>query len=175
MHRQQLAEKRQAEARISQMIASLERKRQQVQETLVAPETPFSELQGRMLWPVQGKVVARFGRYKHPKLKTVTENIGIDIEAKLGSPVRVVAGGRVTVITWQRGRGNIVIVKHYGGYYTVYTHLKEIHVDLDQDVEMGQVIGTVGESGSLDGPRLHFEVYKGTEVLDPERWLAVRS
>jgi len=100
------------------------------------------------------------------------ENIGIEIEAPEGSPVQVVASGKITKITWQRGRGNIVIVSHYGGYYTVYTHLEEILVDLLEDVEPGQVIGSVGESGSLKGPVLHFEVWKGTTKLNPENWLA---
>ncbi len=175
LFRQQLAEKKRAQAEISRLIASLERERLRKSQPLGAPDTAFDALQGRMMWPVQGRIVSRFGRFKHPELKTVTENIGIDIEAPAGTPVKVVASGRVTVITWQRGRGNIVIVKHYGGYYTVYTHLKEILVNEAQDVQMGEVIGTVGESGSLEGPRLHFEVYRGTEVLNPERWLAVRT
>jgi murein DD-endopeptidase MepM/ murein hydrolase activator NlpD len=128
-----------------------------------------------MLWPVAGKIIARFGQYRHPELKTVTENIGIDIQAGAGNPVKVVASGRVTVITWQRGRGNIVIVSHYGGYYTVYTHLQEIQVDLQEEVSMGQVIGTVGESGSLKGPMLHFEIWRGEEKLDPEVWLGKQT
>lgn len=173
LFRQQLAEKRQAEAEITRLILKLEKA--PMDAPLAIPETPFADLQGRMIWPAKGKVVAKFGKYKHPDLKTVTENIGIDIQAKLGSPVQVVASGRVTVITWQRGRGSIIIVKHYGGYYTVYTHLKEILVNESQDVQMGQVIGTVGESGSLEGPRLHFEVYKGSGVQNPEHWLAVQS
>ena len=136
------------------------------------PGTLFSELRGGMIWPTEGRIVTRFGKVKHPELKTITENIGIEIEAPEGSPVQVVASGKITKITWQRGRGNIVIVSHYGGYYTVYTHLEEILVDLLEDVEPGQVIGSVGESGSLKGPVLHFEVWKGTTKLNPENWLA---
>ena len=134
--------------------------------------TLFSELRGGMIWPTEGQIVTRFGRVKHPELKTVTENIGVEIKAPEGSPVQVVAGGKITKITWQRGRGNIVIVSHYGGYYTVYTHLGEILVDLLETVESGQVIGSVGESGSLKGSILHFEVWKGTTKLNPENWLA---
>ncbi len=173
LYRQELAEKRQAEVQITRLILRLEKAPED--EPLIAPETLFADLQGRMIWPTHGKIVAKFGRYKHPELKTVTENIGIDIRADQGSPVRAVASGRVTVITWQRGRGNIVIVKHYGGYYTVYAHLKEILVTEAQEIQRGQVIGSVGESGSISGPLLHFEIWQGTEKLNPEKWLAVQS
>ncbi|MFQ6113245.1 MAG: murein hydrolase activator EnvC family protein [bacterium] len=168
--RRQLAEKERAAAEIRRLILQLE---QTPSETpLLRPSTPFAELQGQMIWPTQGEIIAKFGKYTHPVLKTVTENIGIDIQAPAGSAVRVVASGRVTAITWQRGRGNIVIVSHYGGYYTVYTHLEEIRVNFLEEVEMGQIIGTVGESGSVKGPLLHFEVWKGTQKLDPMVWLS---
>jgi septal ring factor EnvC (AmiA/AmiB activator) len=172
--RQQLADKQRAAAEIRNLILQLEAS-QKKEAPLLAPSTPFVSLQGRMLWPAEGKIIARFGKYQHPELKTVTENIGIDIQANAGSAVQAVASGRVTVITWQRGRGNIVIVSHYGGYYTVYTHLEEIQVNLQDEVEMGQVIGTVGESGSLKGPVLHFEIWQGTQKLDPEEWLGKQS
>jgi len=171
--KRQLAEKENAAAEIKRLIVNMERDSARV--PMLKPETPFSELKGRMLWPTRGKVVARFGRYRHPQLKTITENIGIDIQAPAGKPVQVVASGKVTAITWQSGRGNILIVSHYGGYYSVYTHLQEIDVTLMEEVEMGQVLGTVGESGSVNGPLLHFEIWQGTDKLNPERWLAKGS
>lgn len=167
--RQQLAQKEQAAEEIRNMIVRLEREPQQ--KPMLPPETLFADLKGRMIWPTEGEIVTRFGRVKHPDLRTVTENIGIEIKAPLGNPVQVVASGKVTTITWQRGRGNIVIVNHYGGYYTVYTHLEQILVNLGEEVEMGQMIGTVGESGSISGPILHFEIWQGTEKLNPEQWL----
>lgn len=168
--RQQLAEKEKAAAEIRKIILRLESEPRKA--PLPKPETLFADLRGRMLWPVQGKIVSRFGKVKHPELKTVTENIGIEIKAPLGNPVQAVAGGKVTAITWQRGSGNIVIISHYGGFYTVYTHLQEIFVDELDDIQMGQIIGSVGESGSTKGPILHFEIWKGSEKLNPEDWLA---
>jgi len=168
--RQRLIEKENAAKEITSLIARLERAPKQT--PLPKPGTLFSKLRGLMIWPTEGRIVTRFGKVKHPELKTFTENIGIEIKAPEGNPVQVVAKGKITTITWQRGRGNIVIVSHYGGYYTVYTHLGEILVDLLDDVEPGQVIGNVGESGSLKGPILHFEVWKGTTKLNPENWLA---
>ena len=78
----------------------------------------------------------------------------------------------MTAITWQRGRGNIVIVNHFGGYYSVYTHLSKIFIDIDEPVITGQVIGEVGDSGSLKGPILHFEIWQNNKVVNPEIWLS---
>lgn len=169
--RQQMAEKERAVEEIRNIIADLERQARRPESELIKPNVPFAQLKGRLRWPTQGQIVTHFGRYVHPELKTVTENIGIDIQAPAGAPVYAVASGRVTAIRWQRGRGNIIIVSHYGGYYTVYTHLQEIWVGLQEEVTMGQVIGTVGESGSLSGPMLHFEIWHGTSKLNPEMWL----
>ncbi len=167
--RDQLSAKEMAAAEIKRLIVELEKRPDRI--PMVRPDTPFAELRGSMIWPVSGRIVARFGKYRHPELKTVTENIGIDIAAPAGRPVQVVASGQVTAITWQGGRGTIVIVSHYGGYYSVYTHLEEVRVDLMQNVDMGHVLGLVGESGSVDGPLLHFEIWQGTEKLNPESWL----
>ncbi len=166
---QQLAEKEKAAKEVERLIVQMERAPKT--RELARPETPFAELKGRMPWPTPGRIVTRFGRYKHPELKTVTENIGVDISAPLNQPVVAVASGKVTAITWQRGRGNIVIISHYGGYYSVYAHLGEILVNLSEEVEIGEAIGSVGESGSLKGPMLHFEIWKGAEKLNPEQWL----
>ena len=104
-------------------------------------------------------------------LNTITENLGIEIKAPLGSPVVAVDDGQVQTITWQRGRGNIIIISHDNGYYTVYTHLAEINVELSQYVQRNQIIGTVGDSGSLEGPILNFQIWKNTKNLNPEDWI----
>ncbi len=130
----------------------------------------FESRKGKLHWPVsEGAIVARFGNQTHPTLKTVTQNTGIDIAVKAGSPVSTVADGQVSKITWLPSFGNLIIVDHYGGYYTVYTHLSEIRVTEEQKVKEGDLIGTSGEG--LDGPRLHFEIYKGREKQNPEHWL----
>ena len=130
----------------------------------------FESRKGKLRWPVsEGAIVARFGNQTHPTLKTVTQNTGIDIAVKAGSPVSTVAEGQISKITWLPSYGNLIIVDHYGGYYTVYTHLSEIRVTEEQKVKEGDLIGTSGEA--LDGPRLHFEIYKGREKQNPEHWL----
>ena len=171
-YQRRLQEYESAAKEIQRLIAAEEKRRlASVKEGVQQVETNFPALKGKMMWPVEGKVVAKFGKYRHPQLNTITENLGIDIRAEMGAPVRAVGKGRVTAITWQRGRGNIVIVSHYGGYYTVYTHLSEILVGVGEEVEAGQTLGSVGDSGSLEGPVLHFQIWKNTQNLDPEEWL----
>ena len=130
----------------------------------------FESRKGKLRWPVsEGAIVARFGNQTHPTLRTVTQNTGIDIAVKAGSPVSSVAEGQVSKITWLPSYGNLIIIDHYGGYYTVYTHLSEIRVVEEQKLKEGDIIGTSGEA--LEGPRLHFEIYKGREKQNPEHWL----
>jgi murein DD-endopeptidase MepM/ murein hydrolase activator NlpD len=117
----------------------------------------------------EGTVVAHFGNQRHPTLKTITQNIGVDIAVKPGSDVRSVAGGEVATIWWLPSFGNLIIVHHYGGYRTIYSHLAEILVAEGQKVAEGEVLGVSGES--IDGPRLHFEIWKDREKLNPEHWL----
>jgi len=178
---------RQSEKEISKLIAKAEKarianaKKQKKTErservsgsrTGVMTQSRFSDLKGRMIWPTRGTIISHFGRERHPELNTITENLGIEIKARLGSPVIAVGEGVVQTITWQRSRGNIVIISHEEGYYTVYTHLQDIQVDEMQPVKQGQTIGTVGDSGSLIGPVLHFQIWQNTINLNPEEWLA---
>lgn len=131
----------------------------------------FAAKRGKLRWPVsEGVVVAKFGNQVHPRLKTVTVNTGIDIQVKAGSPVVSVAEGEVSMILWYPSYGNLLIINHYDGYRTVYTHLSEILVAEGQKVKEGERIGTSGEA--IDGPRLHFEVWKDREKQNPEHWLS---
>jgi len=131
----------------------------------------FETKKGILRWPVgQGTVVARFGNQKHPTLKTITQNTGIDIAVASGSPVTAVAEGEVARIWWLPSYGNMVILSHNNGYRTIYTHLSEILVGEGQGVREGDIIAQSGEG--LDGPRLHFELWKDREKQNPESWLS---
>lgn len=131
----------------------------------------FASKKGKLRWPVsEGSVVAHFGNQKHPTLKTITQNTGIDIAVKAGSPVSAVAVGEISKIWWLPGYGNIVIINHYSGYRTIYTHLAEIKIVEGQKVKEGDVIAESGEA--LNGPRLHFEIWKDREKQNPESWLS---
>lgn len=131
----------------------------------------FASQQKKLNWPIRGEIVHPFGKYRNPRLKTVLVNNGIDIKAKKGAEVRSVFSGVVSLITYMSGFGNTVIIDHNNSYYTVYAHLDEVLVKKFQIVEAGTVIGTVGDSGSLEGALLHFEIYGGNKPLNPGQWL----
>ncbi len=131
----------------------------------------FAARRGHLRWPVaQGSIVAQFGAQRHPTLKTVTLNPGIDIAVKPGTAVTAVADGEVARIWWLPSFGNLMILDHSGGYRTVYTHLEDIKVLEGQTVKEGEVIAESGES--VDGPRIHFEIWKDQEKQNPQLWLA---
>jgi murein hydrolase activator len=132
----------------------------------------FGKAEGSLDWPLRGSLVGHFGPETHPKWGTVTPNNGIDIQASIGTPVRAVARGRVEYTSEDYGTyGQMIILNHGDGYFTLYGHLSEINVSVGQEIEAGATIARSGDSGSLKGPILHFEVRKGGSPLDPEHWL----
>lgn len=131
----------------------------------------FKALKGQLPWPADGRIIAKFGRQWNSKLKTTTENPGIDIKGQPGSAIRTVLGGVVTTITYIRGYGTTIIVDHGGGFYTVYSHVTNIQTIVDGQVRNGDVIAYMGDSGSINGSKLHFEIWGKGQKLDPEKWL----
>ena len=131
----------------------------------------FKALKGQLPWPAEGRIIAKFGRQWNSKLKTTTENPGIDIKGQPGSPIRTVLGGVVTTITYIRGYGTTIIVDHGGGFYTVYSHITNIQTVVDGQVRNGDIIAYMGDSGSINGSKLHFEIWGKGQKLDPEKWL----
>ena len=181
-HQQAIREREQTIRDIERMIAELERERvereragsvdEQRAMVMRGSTVDIPNLKGRLPWPARGEIIARFGKFQHPKLKTTTENPGIDIAAEKGTEVVAVLDGVVTRIDWLRGFGNTIILDHGDGYYTVYTHVIEIQVVQNSYVEAGDIIASVGDSGSLEGPKLHFEIWGNKQKLNPEIWLA---
>ena len=141
----------------------------QQQETLKTKS--FKALRGQLPWPADGRIISKFGRQWNPKLKTTTENPGIDIKGKPGSSIRTILGGVVTTITYIRGYGTTIIVDHGGGFYTVYSHVSNIQTNVDSQVRNGDVIAYMGDTGSINGSKLHFEIWGKGQKLDPEKWL----
>ena len=145
-----------------------ERIRQQ-QEALKTKS--FKSLAGQLPWPANGRIIAKFGRQWNPKLKTTTENPGIDIKGQPGSSIKTILGGVVTTITYIRGYGTTIIIDHGGGFYTVYSHVANIQTSVDSEVKNGEIIAYMGDSGSINGSKLHFEIWGKGQKLDPEKWL----
>jgi septal ring factor EnvC (AmiA/AmiB activator) len=131
----------------------------------------FSALKGQLPWPASGRIIAKFGRQWNPKHKTTTDNPGIDIKGQPGSAIRTIMGGVVTTITYIRGYGTTIIIDHGGGFYTVYSHVTNIQTNVDSEVRSGDIIAYMGDSGSINGAKLHFEIWGKGQKLNPEKWL----
>jgi septal ring factor EnvC (AmiA/AmiB activator) len=108
----------------------------------------------------------------NPKFNTVTVQHGLDVEAPAGAPVVAVAAGRVVHAGWFKGYGNLLIVDHGEGYHTLVAHLATMQTAMGEDVAAGDVLGTVGDSGSLKGPYLYFELREKGRPVDPRPWLS---
>ena len=118
-------------------------------------------------WPVEGKILSRYGLKSEGQ-----KNEGINIAAKLGSPVRAAQSGVVVYAgDGIEGYGNLLLVKHSGGWMTTYAHNERILVTKGQTVERGQIIARVGKSGGAKIPQLHFEIRKGRRTYDPLTYL----
>lgn len=130
----------------------------------------FEGLKGKLPWPVEGRVVSHFGEQRHPRFYTKTENPGIWIQTEPRSQVVAVAEGNVIYASRLRGYGNFLIVQHDEEYYTLYARLSEISVRPGDEVERSQKIGTA-DGGWTSVARLHFQIRKGKQSLDPVEWL----
>lgn len=140
------------------------------------PDGPaFSTLRGRLPTPVDAPIVRAFGRQVDAQFRTEVFHKGVDFEAPRGTEVRAVAGGIVRFAGWFRGYGRMAILDHGERYFTVHGHLEELRAAVGDVVEAGQTIGTVGDTGSLSGPRLYFEVREGGQAVDPRAWLLRRD
>lgn len=139
------------------------------------PGVGLGAMRGRLEWPASGRVVEEYGARVNPRFGTKTFRNGIDIDAAEGSNVHAVYAGHVLYTGWFRGYGNLIIVDHGNEYYTLYAHVADMKVAEGEDVRQGQVIGTVGDTGSLQGPRLYFEVRYQGKPQDPAQWLRPRG
>jgi septal ring factor EnvC (AmiA/AmiB activator) len=132
----------------------------------------FQTSKGRLPFPAKGIIEVGFGRVVNPRFNTVTVQKGVDIRAGQGSPVFAVADGKVAYSGWLRGYGNLIILDHGGGYYTLMAHLDSFSKSVGDAVKRGAELGKVGDTGSVKGPYLYFEIRKGKEALDPAAWLS---
>lgn len=132
----------------------------------IAPKVP-PRSSSRFMRPVEGKIISGFG----PKDDGL-HNDGINIKAPRGAPVRAAENG-VVVYTGSElaGYGNLVLVRHEGRWMTAYAHLDKTLVKKGDTVKAGQSLGTVGATGQVDSPQLHFEVRKGTQAVNPVSYL----
>jgi septal ring factor EnvC (AmiA/AmiB activator) len=160
--------------RLTSLIGGLEKKRLMAVERERKGMYDLDKAIGMLRWPVAGKVITGFGRQYNPDLGTNLVSNGIDIRADKGENVLAIAPGKVEFSDWWQSYGKMVIISHGGGFYSLYAHLSRVLIGVGEDVNEGDVVGEVGDTGSLSGAYLHFEIRKGREAVDPLVYLRKR-
>lgn len=174
----QLAE---SERELGTLVTTLERRRREAERraevagAAVEESTLSTGNLGTLEWPVDGRIVYRFGRERRPN-GTVLRWNGLGIAADPGSPVRAVQAGTVVLAGRFEGYGPSVIVSHGGGFYTLYLYLEEVRVREGDRLAAGDILGTVGGVDTPEGPHIEFQVRAPTGggspvALDPLQWL----
>jgi len=121
----------------------------------------------KFIWPVNGSVVSNFGVVGKGR-----RNDGINIKAAQGTNVKAADKGVVAYAGNElKGFGNLVLIKHADGYITAYAHNDKLYVKKGQTVLRGEKIATVGSTGSVNTPQLHFEVRAGKKAVNPRTYL----
>lgn len=154
------AQLEQAAGRLQALLTELARRRTQSPSS----GSEFQAGRGKLPWPLRGTVISGFGAQTHPKYGTKTSSLGIDIRSTPGNTVRATADGRVAYADQFMGYGNLVIVDHGGGFYTLYSNLGEMTVSVGSAVVAGASVGTADDY-------VHFEVRKDGKPVDPMAWL----
>ncbi len=164
---QKLAELEEKAKRLEHLLDVLSRQN----GTAAVAAIDIRTIQGALAWPVQGKIIERFGKQRNPKFSTVTFNNGLKIAAAPGAEVRSVFAGTVLFSQWFKGYGNLVILDHGNRVFSLYGNLKSPAVAVGRRVNAGQAIAGVGESEAAHSGYLYFEIRQDNKPEDPQKWL----
>ena len=135
------------------------------------PDRGFASQKGRMSLPVRGEVVETYGKHKHPEFNSYTFSKGLSISAGSGSDIRSIYEGSVIFADYFKGFGNMVIVDHGGGYFSLYAHAAKILKKVGAEVARNEAVATVGDMDSVRGPMLYFEIRHQGKPVDPAGWV----
>ena len=124
-----------------------------------------------IIWPVSGNIIQKFGIIKPNNSETTIESKGIYIQAEVGTPVKSIASGIVAFSNWFENKGNLVIIDHQNGFYSLYGHNYRLVVNKGQKVEQGQIIAYSGHNLFLDEDCLYFELRKAGKAVNPLDYL----
>ena len=140
-------------------------------EAPVGPGGGIRPWKGVLDWPARGAVVETFGRHRHPKFDAWTLSNGISVSVPAGTPVRAVFAGKAVYAQWLAEYGNLVILDHGDGVFTLYAWLQAVSVRPGTYVPAGTAIGIAGTGPGRDEPGLYFEVRDRQKASDPVAWL----
>ncbi|QPJ66017.1 MAG: peptidoglycan DD-metalloendopeptidase family protein [Candidatus Nitrohelix vancouverensis] len=161
------AELKNSAGKLNSLIAGLE-------EKLIRGEgLDISDKKGRLQLPVDGKILNRFGEQKHKDFGAIIVYNGVNIEASKGDAVRAVSSGTTLFADFLEGYGNLVILGHGKEYHSLYGHLDDIITEVGKTVRTGQIIGRSGDTGSIEGETLYFEIRHNGKPVEPTQWFAV--
>lgn len=135
------------------------------------PDRGFASQRGRMPLPVKGSVVETYGKHKHPEFDSYTFSKGLAISAPSGAEIRSIYDGSVIYADYFKGYGNMVIVDHGGGYFSLYAHASRLLKRVGAEVAKNEVVATVGDVDSARGPLLYFEIRHQGKPVDPSGWV----
>jgi septal ring factor EnvC (AmiA/AmiB activator) len=135
------------------------------------PSNGFASQKGRLSMPAQGRIVASFGRHKHPEFNSFTVSNGISISAPNGADVRSVYDGKVIFSDYFKGYGNMVIVDHGDGFFSLYAHNSKVFKRAGASVSKNEVLASVGDVDSSKGSILYFEIRYQGKPVDPTPWI----
>ena len=130
----------------------------------------ITDKKGRLKLPLSGPILNKFGRKRVKEYDSYIVYNGINVKATKGTHVKAVFDGKILFAGELEGYGNLVIVGHGNKYHTLYGHLDDIKVSVDQFVKTGEIIGLSGDSGSLEGEVLYFELRRNGKPIQPLPW-----
>jgi septal ring factor EnvC (AmiA/AmiB activator) len=131
----------------------------------------FSRMKGKLEFPVNGKIISTFGKKEYPELNTFTFQKGIEIKAPIGTEIRAIHDGRVVFADWFKGYGYMIIIDHGDNYYSLSAHASELFKKVDDIVAPGETIALVGDTSSMIGSCLYFEIRYHGKPQNPLKWL----
>jgi len=180
--RELLTALREKQESVRSTIESLERRKRRLDDEIndlragggkgqKAARGGFGRRRGKLPWPVVGRVLTRFGGVYDPVFRRRVFHKGMRIAAAEGTEVQAVYRGRVAFARRFKGYGKLVILEHEGGYHTLYAHSSDIRCKVGDEVEEGEVIALVGDTDSLRGPLLYFEIRHLGQPVNPLEWL----
>jgi murein hydrolase activator len=135
------------------------------------PDRGFASQKGRMNLPVRGEIIESYGKHKHPEFNSYTFSKGLSISASSGTEIKAIYEGTVIFADYFKGFGNMIIVDHGGGYFSLYAHAARLSKKVGAEVARHEQIAFVGDVDSSKGNMLYFEIRHQGKPVDPAGWV----
>ena len=159
---------------LQELTMAYHRLKEYVGQSAYRPLLNIEKFKGLLDWPVQGPIIRRFGKVRLPDTGTYIISRGIQIRVPEGTRVRAVFDGKVRYADWYTAYGKLIILDHGNDIYSLYAHNQMLLVKKGDVVRRGQVIAISGQTASLNGPMLYFEIRRRVNAEDPLEWLKIQ-